>query len=123
MEIEVIRDDVNSALLDADLRAALKEKVYGISVTNGRVRVHLDPAASKAEQAQAEALVKNHKATDKTPAQVAEQAQAQKLDQMRKDYGSGDLALASFDAQTPVLKQLAQKIAWLEAEVRALRGR
>ena len=51
---------------------------------------------------------------------VARQQRQQKLDSLRQSNGS-DLDLAKFAGQSP-LDELARKIAWLEQEIRDLRG-
>ena len=108
----VERQNINTQALDGELRAALGALVYGISASRGQVVVHLDSAASAQDEAQAEQIVIDHDASQLTAEQ---QAQAD-LEAERDSYAS------PLDPQAISLEDLASRVAWLEQEIRDLRG-
>src|SRR5262249_42833762 len=105
--------------LDAELRATLGDAVSGISYSGGVVTVHLTAKASTDSADTARSIVANHDPTKLTPEQQQEQDEAAKLDAARK-ANKGQLDISKYT--DPLLADLAQKVAWLEQEIIALRA-
>ncbi len=118
-DIQIQRSAVNIESLDADLRAALGDGVSGVSVAGGIVTVHLTDKADDKAVVTARQITLNHDPSKLTPAQQIAVQQAIKLATLRRANQS-DLDTTPFT--DPLLAQLAQKIAWLEQEVIALRA-
>jgi DNA-binding protein YbaB len=110
---------VNAEALDEALRAALGDGVSGLSYGGGVVTVHLTGKASPDAAETARSIVASHDPTQLTPAQQQAQQEAAKLDAARK-ANQGDLDTSQYT--DPLLAGLAQKVAWLEQEVIALRA-
>ena len=121
IEVSIQRGSVNVEALDAELRAALGGITSGLSLTPGQVIVHLVDKATPADIETARAVVLAHDPSVLTPEQQAELAQRQKLDQARRDYGTSEIDLSTYSGKDPLLTALAEKIAWLEREITALR--
>jgi hypothetical protein len=122
IEVIIQRAAVNIEALDTALRAALGNVATGISVGGGQVKLHLTDDATPAQVDTARALAVAHVPTDLTPAQQAALIRRQKLDQARRDYGASEIDLTVYAGQNALLVALAQKIAWLERELAALRS-
>jgi hypothetical protein len=118
-DIIISRDTVNLEALDADLRAALGDGVSGVSFARGVVTVHLTDKAAADASDTARQIVINHDPAHLTLAQQKALEQAARLDAARK-ANIGDLDTGQFT--DPLLAELAQKIAWLEQEIIALRS-
>jgi len=121
IDITIARASVNVEALDEQLRAVLGAVAGGISLANGQVTAHLNDTATPAQIDAARALLVNHDPSALTASQQAALIRRQKLDQARRDYGASEIDLAAF-AANPLLQSLAQKIAWLEREIAALRA-
>ncbi len=115
------RPAVNLAALDSDLRAALGAAVLGVSAGPGRVAVHLADFVTADQVQQARVIAAGHDPARLSPAQQAAIARGQKLEAARRDLRGPELDLAAYAGQTALLARLAQKIAWLEQELLALR--
>lgn len=113
---------VNLLALDAALRSALGSAVIGLTHNGASVIVHLTDDAPPAKVAQARALVLSHDPSQLTPDQQADILNQAKLEQARADFAA-ELDLAIYSGKDPLLEKLAQKIAWLEREINALRAR
>jgi hypothetical protein len=120
--ITIQRGAVNIEALDAEVRAALGALTSGIGITLNGVQVYLVDTATPAQIAQARALLQAHDPARQTPAQQAAAARKAKLDGLRQDVGNNDLDLTPYNGQAAVIRVLAQKIAWLEQEIAALRA-
>jgi hypothetical protein len=106
---------INFELLDETLRQALP--ITGISATPGRITVHVDDSQFQPEMAaQAQTLIAAHNPNALTERQQKQQVQQARLEAFRAqfltDSGGGEVTLAG----------LAEKLAWLETEIRDLRG-
>lgn len=119
IEVIVERTLINPPMLDTALRETLGNLTTGFSAGNGVVIVYLDDSATLDQQEQAREIVLAHDPTQLTPEQQAEAARAQKLAQYQTQYGAANLDLTAYDAQSEQIRQLAEKIAWLEQEVLA----
>jgi hypothetical protein len=118
-QITVERTTINNSMLVAELQLALGEAYVGLNVGDSQVIVYLTDDATAEQLLQAEQLVVNHDPTVLTP----EQQQAQAREQLLKDFRAADaLDLSTYDGATAEVQTLAQKIAWLELEIRELRG-
>lgn len=117
----VERPSVNLSALDGELRAALGAAVIGVSAGPGRVAVHLADFVTSEQAQQARIIAAGHDPARLSPAQQAVIARGQKLDAARRDLRGGELDLSAYAGQTALLARLAQKIAWLEQELLALR--
>ena len=114
--ISIDKTRVNVELLDAELKAALPDLVHGISSGRGKVVVHMDNDATNADITNAEQIVINHEESGLT-------AEQQKQQQREIDLAAGRIAYDEpLDPATITLETLATRIAWLEQEIRDLRG-
>jgi hypothetical protein len=115
-EIELKLGRVNSELLDQQLRQALGAVYAGLSTRRQVVLLYLTVAATPAEMEQAERIARQHDPAQLSPRQQQEQLlEGQRAAQIT-------LNQQDFTHQSPALQALVAKIAWLEAEIRALRG-
>jgi hypothetical protein len=115
-DISIDREQVNVELLDSELKAALPGLVHGISSGRGKVVVHLDNDATNVQIANATQIVFGHDENRLT-------ADQQKKLQREIDIAAGRIAHDEpFDTKTITLEELATRIAWLEQEIRDLRG-
>ena len=119
--ITIARNDVNDAALTEEVRAALGERVSGISTGPYGVIVHLDDRATPAQIAQVQTIVEAHNPAVRTPDQQADQQRQQRLASLRGGRGEA-LDPADYNGEAALIQSLADKIAWLEQEVLDLRG-
>jgi hypothetical protein len=117
-DVVMQRADVNLEALEMELRAGLGTVILGVSKSGNQIILHAMDSTTQAQQDQAQAILIAHDPTKLTPGQQAEQARQQKLDQLRQAYGTTDLDLAAYSGQAVAVLTLAQKLAWLEAELR-----
>jgi hypothetical protein len=118
-QITVERSVTNMSALDVELRAALGDDYLGLNVSVGLVDIYLLDTTTPEHLLQAEQLVVNHDPFVLTPKQQEEQTREQLLE----DFRTADaLDLSAYDGATAEVQTLAQKIAWLELEIRELRG-
>lgn len=120
--IIVKRQTVNLEALDETIRAALGDVVTGVSSRPGAVVVHLIDAATTTQANQAQQIVLNHDASELTAEQTAEAQRRQHLETAREANRSNLDAEGISTADVTTLKQVARKVAWLEQEIRDLRG-
>lgn len=118
--ITIERQQTNITALDEMLETTLTDQYLGLSVHNGLVRVHLLDTTPSDVVRQAEALVQAHDPSQLTIGQQAEIAKRQVLLQSRVDNIS-NLDVGAYNSSDPLLQQLAQKLSWLEQEIRDLR--
>jgi len=119
LTITINRAATNVSALNETLRDALGADYHGLSLYKTEVRVHLQADVSAEQVQRAEQLVKDHDPAVLTPKQQEEQAREQRL----ADFRAADaLDLSAYDGATAEVQTLAQKIAWLELEIRELRG-
>lgn len=127
-EIQVQRESVNVEALDAALRAALGDVVFGISAGPEGVVAHLADSATAEQSAQARMLIEQHDPTLLTPEQQIKLERQRQLAQARAAGEINPLPIDGAGYQTvagltdEALSRLAQKVAWLEREIASLRG-
>jgi len=115
--ISIDRTSVNIELLDSELKSELPNLVVGTSTGPNKVVVHLDDNASKEDIALATQIVKDHDETLLTDAQYDKQ-ELDAVIQADRDLYSDVI----IDAKAVTLEQLAERVKWLENEIRDLRG-
>ena len=118
--IEVERRDVNIALLERDLRALCGAVYTGLSTRPGVVVAYLSNQADMALLDAVRAAIQQHDATQLTEEQAQALTDKVALDIARSTTGE-PVRLDEFAAD-PLLLRLAEKVAWLEREIRDLRG-
>lgn len=118
-EVTIAKNPINIEALDADLRAALGAGVRGVSFASGLVTVHLTSQAPANASGIATTIVLSHNPNNLTPQQQAAIQQIAKLNMLRQANMS-DLNTAPFI--DPLLSILAQKLAWIEQEIIAIRA-
>lgn len=119
--ITIERSEVNIDALSTALRIALGTATSGFSTMTGRVIVHLVDNATPQQIALAERIVRDHDASKLTVQQQKQSARQDRLTQMRPT-NANELNLDDFTAQSAAIRALAQKVAWLEAELLELLG-
>lgn len=120
-EIVIQRVRVNIEGLDADLRTLLGEAFYGISANRQGVIVHLAESVDEDTLMQVEAQVIAHDPDLLTDSQRTRRDRRIAIEQARRDYIT-PLDPADFPDALPVIRALIRRIAWLEREIRDLRG-
>jgi hypothetical protein len=120
-EITLEPKSINIEALDGSLRNALGAVFIGISTGPYGVRIHLVDAATSQQIAQARAVAQTHNPMQLTPQQQSEQQRHQRLEASRS-ANSADLDVLAYQNADVLLRQLAQKIAWLEQEIADLRA-
>jgi len=120
--IIVERHAVNIEALDAELRSALGDVIAGMSTRPGAIVVHLSDAASKSQANQAQRLVLDHDATQLTSEQSGEVDRIQRLRAARQANRTALEVDGISNNDVDTIKRLARKVAWLEQEIRDLRG-
>jgi hypothetical protein len=120
-EISVVNlASVNIEKLDADLRTFLSTRYGGLSIRRGEVLVFMADDTPSADVLQVRRMVENHDARQLTTEQAAKIARVQAIDTARTS-NSLALNLSDYDASDALIRTLAQKIEWLELELRDLR--
>lgn len=112
---------VNIERLDETLAEALGAAYGGVSVEPKRVRVLVHGRVSSAQRQTAAAILAAHHPATVSDRQQARLERAARLRQLRE--ADSTLSEAELAALSPVLRKLAYKLARLEAELEALRGR
>lgn len=107
--------------LDYDLRAALTTRFYGLTYDGQHVTLVLDDTITADQLRQAQTIVATHDPARLTPDQQADVLDAAKLDQARKDYAAAELDIQPYQGKDALLEKLAQKVLWLERELKDLR--
>lgn len=119
LEIWIERADVNVELLDSQLRSVGSDLFYGFSAQQGGITLYMSNDVSSDLREQLEQMARDHDATQLTPQQQAAIARQEMLAQGR---AAAPLDLADYAASSVEIQALASKIAWLEQEMRDLRG-
>jgi hypothetical protein len=118
--IDVERGSINTALLEQELRAQCGDLYFGLSTRPGFVTLFLSDQADVVLLDAARRLVELHDASRLTEAQVKAIAERTALESARRNTGS---VLDPNDFRDDaLLLRLAEKITWLEREIRDLRG-
>lgn len=117
--IWIERREVNVELLDAQLREVGKDSFYGLSTGRGGVTLYVsEEIEDKAREALME-IARAHDATRLTPQQQEAHDRQRMLEWSRADAA---LDLSAYVESSPEIHALAHKVAWLEQELRDLRG-
>lgn len=111
---------VNIEKLDADLRAAYGSRYAGLSTRRGEVIIFMAEDTPSADVLAAEQVVVNHDPTQLTVEQAAEIVEQEALADVRS-VNADNLDLSQFAGENADIQALAQKLAWLELEIRELR--
>lgn len=119
--IEVERGEVNIALLEAQLRTLAGSDYMGLSTRPGVVTAYLTKDTSPALFDALRTAMQTHDATQLTPEQAKAIVEKTKLEAARA-ASTEALNLADYAGQDAPVQQLAAKVAWLEREIRDLRG-
>lgn len=109
---------VNFQMLDAELRADLGEAYNSLMVSPSLIRVFLNEEISRAA---VQAIIDAHDASVLSPEQQAEVDAAEALEAAREAHVDA-LDLAQFVGESEPVQDLAATVAWLELEIRHLRG-
>jgi hypothetical protein len=120
ISIAVESTNINVEALDSDLREALGSTVLGISWDGQEVGVYLSEDATQAQISQARQIVEQHNPDHLTPDQQAALARNTLLETLRNE-NAAQIDVSAYEEESPTVQTLAQKIAWLELEVAAMR--
>lgn len=112
---------VNLVALDESCRRELGDAFVGISMGNGAVTVYLREDADKPSLTRTRNLLADHHPEQLTTEQAKRAEASQQLAVWRKAYET-PLTVADYPTDDQTLQTLIARLAWLEAEVRALRG-
>jgi hypothetical protein len=120
-EVTSKKTPVNLALLTSELRTVLGATVLGASFADENITVHLSEAATSEQAEQIIDIIAQHDAAGLTPEQASEKARAELLTQMRQERQPLDPEKLGATAND--IKAMGRRIALLELEIDALRGR
>jgi hypothetical protein len=112
---------VNFDALDEQLRAELGEACYGISTQKGALMVFLRDGSDEATRQRAETIVRAHNPAQPSTSQqqiAQRQADLQKL----REANTTPFDPKTLPTLDPTLKFLLERVQWLEAELREMRG-
>ena len=112
---------INIEKLQEDLQAALGSTYIGLSTRFSEVIVFMADETPEADVLLAQSIVENHDPSQLTAEQAAELAEQQALADVRST-NPDNLDLSQFVAESAAINALAEKVAWLELEIRDLRG-
>lgn len=122
----LIEHAANIEALEAELRADLGALVKGVSAGPYGVMLHLGDQAAARDIQQARALAAAHDPAVRTPQQIAAGQRQQRLAQGRADHADplnpADYIPGAGAPQAELIARLAARLAWLETEIRDLRG-
>lgn len=122
IELQIERlEAVNVEALNAQLVALLGDQFFGFSIEETMVIVYLAVEVSDTQQGQVIEIVSTHNPDVKTPQQQAEELRLQQLENARSLFASPLLPLEEYASTGAPLLRLAEKISWLEQEMRDLR--
>lgn len=119
--IEITRIGVNIPALDAQLRAQLASQLYGISVSAGKVIVHLTDTATADDFVTIQTLVSEHNPAQLTAVQIKQKAAQENLQTARSQF-TQSLDPDDFRDESASIQTLIERLNWLENEIRDLRG-
>lgn len=117
---EVKRDRINTDALNSAIRASLGDVYTGLSSKPGMVTLYFGDEASGTEMEAARDIAILHDPVVLSPRQEAENARRGVLASVR-EANADSLDSSQYDSEAPLMRQLAQKIIWLEEEIRDLR--
>ena len=115
------RKPVNQIALHEQLDDALGSSYMGFSINHHNLIIFLADDVTVSEQKEAEMIVRTHDATVKSRAEVKQAMRQARLDNTRRNQAP-ELNLASYGDETDTVRDLAEKIYWLELEIRTLTG-
>lgn len=118
---EIERTRTNAEALDAEIRSELGEAFLGLSTEPGKVVLHFADEATGTQMQNARDKAVLHDADVLSPRQEAEEARRQVIINSRERL-KNSLDVSQFTGETNPVKDLAERVAWLEAEIRDLRG-
>lgn len=118
---EVERQQTNVQALDSDIREALGATFLGLSTQEGKVILHFAEDVSGTQMKLARDKAVLHDPDILSASQEAELARQQNIVTSRERMKTS-LDVAEFASETSMVKTLVERVAWLEAEVRDLRG-
>lgn len=112
---ETLRD-VNLALLTEEVRTLLGDLVYGTSSDNEMITLHLADGVTEADINAARNLLIQHDPTKLTAEQTQQRESAARLLVLR-EANRLPLDLASYQNADANIRQLAERLTWLELEI------
>jgi hypothetical protein len=120
-ELTLNKSLINTVVLDAELRTTLGADYLGLSTRLGEVILFLEDSASAEIVQEAQAIGLAHDPNVLSEEQQAELARQEALENARNTYAES-LDLNEFAASALDVQTLASLVAWLELEIRDLRG-
>jgi len=118
IEITLEREDVNVGALDQELRSALGASFFGLRSSGRAVTAYVDERTADTDMNRVREIVAAHDPSRRTPDQEAEAA----FQQQREAFLEAPVEPARFEAEGDLVRQLAERVAWLEGEIRRLTG-
>jgi hypothetical protein len=116
------RPSVNLDALSETLRVEFGAAITGVSSADGEdgvvLIIHFTQPPTEKQSQQAQAIIEAHDPAVKSQRQQAEEA----LKQQRQEKIANPIDPTSFGATNQPIRQLADRVAWLEAEVKRLVG-
>ena len=119
--MQIDRRDVNIEALDDHLRRRIGDMFKGLSTNGEIVSIHLSDDVSAQAVLLAEELVQEHDPAARSLAQQERYEREMFLEQARYDNAAA-INLTMYQDSVEEIRILAQKVMWLEEEIRDLRG-
>jgi len=121
MEIEYKVAAINAQALDYDLKTALGAVCSGFVYDGEHLRLVMDDKATASQILQAGGIIVAHDPSKLSDAQLKEIEQVAALERAREQVGDSKIDENKY-GDNNLLAELAKHVAWLELEVRQLRG-
>lgn len=115
------KTQVNIEALDTELRQQFGDTFVGLSTDSQNIILHFEDDVTDNGIQAARSMLAAHDPTVLTSSQAKQASRQQAIDLARSQF-TEDLDVSSFDSQPNLIRLLAERIAWLEQEVRDLRG-
>lgn len=119
--ISFARKPINQLALHEALYDALGDSYIAFSINSRDIIIYLANEATNSERQQARVIVQQHDANQPSRREEAFAIRQERLDNTRRNQAP-ELDLAQFAPEPETVRALAEKVYWLELEIRTLTG-
>lgn len=112
---------INQIALHEQLDDAIGSTYMGFSINRRNLIIFLGNDVTSEERTEATTIIRNHDVTVKSRAEVKQAMRKARLDNTRRNQAP-ELDLAVYGDEPNTVRELAEKIYWLELEIRTLTG-
>ena len=115
------RKPINQLALHEQLNEVLGDRYVGFSYDHRELFIYLMNDATQADQQLTERLINSHNPAVKSLAEDVREAREERLQATRRNQ-TPELDLAQYGNEAETVRELAEKVYWLELEIRTLTG-